>query len=102
MGTLTRAFNRGDRREFAEDAEKVFPIEVRSAFPASSPRTLQLQALLSAVFLLLNLSSLAQSTHTTVRHHKVEDQDPVAALLTEAESNIEKENYAAAEAPLKK
>ena len=43
----------------------------------------------------------AQSTHTTVRHHKVEE-DPAAALLNEAESDIAKQDYAGAEPLLKK
>ena len=45
----------------------------------------------------------AQSSGQTVRHHKVVDQDsPVPAELTQAETAIEKHDYAAAEPLLKK
>jgi tetratricopeptide (TPR) repeat protein len=43
----------------------------------------------------------AQSTTKTVRHHKVEEQDPIAAKIYEAEQDIDKQDYAAAEALLK-
>src|SRR5215475_12123754 len=46
--------------------------------------------------------SAAQSTHTTVRHHKVEDQDPAISWLNEAETDIAKQDFAAAEPLLKK
>src|SRR4030095_7808166 len=48
------------------------------------------------------IPALPQTTHTTVRHHRVEDQDPAAAWLTEAEADIEKQDYAGAEPLLKK
>jgi tetratricopeptide (TPR) repeat protein len=44
----------------------------------------------------------AQQTGRTVRHVHVEDQDPSAALLTEAETDIDKQDYSAAESLLKK
>jgi tetratricopeptide (TPR) repeat protein len=47
-------------------------------------------------------AATAQSTGKTVRHHKVEEQDPAAALLAEAESDLDKQDYAGAEALLKK
>jgi tetratricopeptide (TPR) repeat protein len=46
--------------------------------------------------------AVAQTTGKTVRHHKVEEQDPAAAMLTEAENDLEKQDYASAEALLKK
>jgi len=57
----------------------------------------------SACAILLGISSsLAQSPTGTVRHHRVEEKDPAAALLSEAEDDIEKQNYVAAEPLLKK
>jgi tetratricopeptide (TPR) repeat protein len=44
----------------------------------------------------------AQTTGKTVRRHKVEEQDPAAAMLTEAESDLDKQDYASAEALLRK
>ena len=41
------------------------------------------------------------SQHTTIRRHKVEEQDPVAAKLAAAEAAIGKQDYAAAEPLLK-
>jgi len=46
--------------------------------------------------------AVAQSAGKTVRHHKVEEQDPAAAMLAEAESDLDKQDYAKAEALLKK
>lgn len=46
--------------------------------------------------------AVAQTTGKTVRHHKVEDQDPAAATLAEAESDLDKQDYANAETLLKK
>ena len=62
---------------------------------------------LKAVFFLFTWLTLgpvtfAQSAKGTVRHHTVEEQDPSAALLTEAESEINKQDYVHAEALLKK
>jgi tetratricopeptide (TPR) repeat protein len=47
------------------------------------------------------LATTAQSSGKTVRHHKVEEQDPVASKVNEAEQDISKQDYAAAEALLK-
>lgn len=47
-------------------------------------------------------AAVAQSTGKTVRHHKVEEQDPAADELAEAEKDIEKRDYANAEMLLKK
>jgi hypothetical protein len=41
--------------------------------------------------------AIAQSTGKTVRHHKVEEQDPAAASLAEAETDIDKHDYASAD-----
>src|SRR5579872_7535588 len=46
--------------------------------------------------------AVAQTTGKTVRHHKVEEQDPAAAMLAEAESDLDKQDYASAEPLLKK
>jgi tetratricopeptide (TPR) repeat protein len=55
------------------------------------------------VFLFVPIPSVvAQSTGKTVRHHKVEEQDPAADQLAQAESDIEKRDYANAELLLKK
>lgn len=43
----------------------------------------------------------AQTSHPTVRHHRVEDTDPTAAKLTQAEDAIAKQDYATAEPLLK-
>ncbi len=49
------------------------------------------------------VSSLqAQSPTGTVRHHRGEQQDPATAFLTQAEADIDKGDYAAAEPLLKK
>ncbi len=48
------------------------------------------------------LESSAQQTGQTVRRHRTEEQDPVAALLNEAETDIAKQDYASAEPLLKK
>ena len=42
-----------------------------------------------------------QSVQPTVRHHKVEEQDPLAAKLSAAEESLAKQDYAAAEPLLK-
>ena len=110
MGIISakKAFNRRDRREGAESAGK-HGIQgtnsiglLFSAFSASSLRSLRLKAFAVLLITAAVPLSAAQSTHTTVRHHKVEDQDPTAALLNEAEADIGKEDYAAAEPLLKK
>jgi tetratricopeptide (TPR) repeat protein len=55
-----------------------------------------------ALFFGLISTAIAQNTGKTVRHHRVEDQDPSAAALAEAENNIDKHDYASAEPLLKK
>jgi Flp pilus assembly protein TadD len=60
------------------------------------------RAFISFAFLFTLSCAVAQTTGKTVRHHKVEDQDPAAAMLAEAESDIDKQDYANAEALLKK
>ena len=94
------AFNSRERRGCAEIAEKCFGSF--SAPSARSLRFLRLKAFGIPLCCFLIASSVAQSSHTTVRHHKVEEQDPAAALLTQAEANIEKQDYVAAEPLLKK
>jgi Tfp pilus assembly protein PilF len=65
---------------------------------AAAPRVV-----LSLVLLLLVSCpfAIAQSSGKTIRHHKVEDQDPVASKINEAEQDISKQDYAAAETLLK-
>jgi tetratricopeptide (TPR) repeat protein len=55
-----------------------------------------------AFVVVFSSAAIAQSTGKTVRHHKVEEQDPAAALLAEAESDLDKQDYSSAEALLKK
>jgi tetratricopeptide (TPR) repeat protein len=43
----------------------------------------------------------AQTSGKTIRHHRVEEQNPDAAKLTEAENHISKQDYATAESLLK-
>jgi tetratricopeptide (TPR) repeat protein len=51
----------------------------------------------------LSGTALGQNTHTTVRHHKVAEENPsFPPELTQAESAIEKHDYASAEPLLKK
>jgi tetratricopeptide (TPR) repeat protein len=49
------------------------------------------------VTVLVVATAAGQSTGTTVRHYKVPDSPTVAPELTQAENDIEKQNYAAAE-----
>jgi tetratricopeptide (TPR) repeat protein len=68
-------------------------------------RSLRLKALglfIVTCFSLSNSAVVAQSSHGTVRHHKIEEQDPATTLLTQAEADIEKQDYASAEPLLKK
>jgi len=52
---------------------------------------------------LLSGAAFAQTTHQTVRHHKVAEQNPAfPPELTQAESAIEKHDYASAELLLRK
>src|SRR5438093_2196465 len=101
LGASAKAFNRRGRDD-AEFAEKSLGPKYFSAISADPLRSLRLKALIVILDVLLAAISGAQSTHTTVRHHKVEDQDPAAAWLNEAEADIEKQDYAAAEPLLKK
>jgi len=68
--------------------------------------------LLSSILVIACTSGIGQSVaqsapasskpqHMTVRHHKVEDEDPALAKLTQAEDAIAKNDYAAAEPLLK-
>jgi tetratricopeptide (TPR) repeat protein len=43
----------------------------------------------------------AQSPTGTIRHHRIEETDPAAALLNQAEASIEKQDYSAAEPQLR-
>jgi tetratricopeptide (TPR) repeat protein len=59
--------------------------------------------MLGELFLLMPALCFAQSTGKTVRHHKVaEAESPTSPELTQAESAIEKKDYATAEPLLKK
>ncbi len=102
LGASAKAFNRRGRRGVAEIAEKCLRPKIFSANSVSPLRPLRLKAFIVILGILLEAASGAQSTHTTVRHHKVEDQDPAAAWLTEAEADIEKQDFAGAEPLLKK
>jgi len=55
-----------------------------------------------ALFFALVPAAIAQNSGKIVRHHKVQEQDPAADQLAEAESDIEKRDYANAELLLKK
>ena len=55
-----------------------------------------------ALLFALMPATVAQNSGKTVRHHKVQEQDPAADQLAEAESDIEKRDYANAELLLKK
>ena len=70
---------------------------VGQAFRAAE-RVLRLGVLAICVPL---LHSAGAQSHSTVRHHKVQEQDPVTAKLNQAEAAIEKKDYASAEALLK-
>jgi tetratricopeptide (TPR) repeat protein len=49
----------------------------------------------------VSIAACAQTSHETVRHHRVEETDPAAAKLAEAETHIDKQDYASAEPLLK-
>jgi tetratricopeptide (TPR) repeat protein len=103
LGASTKAFNRRGRRGLAEIAEKCLGPKIFYANSASSLRPLRLKAFAILLTALISaIPALPQATHTTVRHHKVEDQDPAAAWLTQAEADIERQDYAGAEPALKK
>src|SRR5215831_19526574 len=99
---VSRAFNRKGRKVCAKNAKKTSQARPFLANFAKPLRTLRLRGLGVLLMIAAVPISAAQSTHTTVRHHKVEDQDPAAAFLNEAESDIGKQNYSAAEPLLKK
>src|SRR5581483_9569874 len=50
----------------------------------------------------LSCEAFGQSSGKTVRHHTVMEQDPNAAILTEAESDIARDDFVAAKPLLKK
>jgi tetratricopeptide (TPR) repeat protein len=100
---LIQAANQTERRVGTEVVAQTLENQICSANRARTLRPLRLMLLAVLLASLLSLGpALAQTDHTTVRHHKVEEQDPAAARLTEAEAAIEKQNYAAAEPLLKK
>jgi tetratricopeptide (TPR) repeat protein len=69
----------------------------------SNPAGLTRTFIFSFAFALaLSSAARAQTTSKTVRHHKIAEQDPAAAMLAEAESDLDKQDYANAEALLKK
>ena len=70
----------------------------------SAERRVGIVVLVAACAALVPLSTLAQQTGTTVRHHRVEEptDDPVAAQLDQAEAAMQKQNYDAAEVILMK
>src|SRR5215813_10271738 len=111
MGTAEtkQALNRREHREVAESVEKSNALQTGPLAPVVSARspktrpTLRLNAF--GVVLITTAAAMlstAQSTHETVRHHRVEENDPAAALLNEAEADIAKQDYSAAELLLKK
>ena len=54
------------------------------------------------LFAIVAPTTEAQETHRVVRHHRVEEQDPAAVDLANAETAIDKHDYATAESLLKK
>src|ERR1051326_335295 len=100
-----RAFVPTERNGDAVRPEGRFLEIFFSALSAGSLRSLRLRFFLVFLISWVALSvgsSFSQSAKGTVRHHTVEEQDPSAALLTEAELAISKQDYAQAEALLKK
>ena len=96
----SRAFNRRGREDGAKAAKKTWyglPFFLKLCDPLCP---LWLFAL--AIFGAALVSAEAQSTKATVRHHRVEETDASAALLSEAEADIDKQDYAGAEPLLKK
>jgi tetratricopeptide (TPR) repeat protein len=91
LGATGKALNRKGRKGCANVAKKT-----RNGFP--------FKAVVIALGILASVAPTApaQSTTTSVRHHSVEKQDPSASLLTEAEADIDKQDYAGAEPLLKK
>src|SRR5437667_3621914 len=70
--------------------------------PALRERLARRLVLACLLVLTISNEAPAQSTGKTVRHHRVEEQDPAAAGLAEAEAEIDKHDYASAESLLKK
>lgn len=65
------------------------------------PRPARVIGLAIAVFAGgISIAACAQD-HVTVRHHQVEETDPAAAKLADAETDIDKQDYASAEPLLK-
>jgi tetratricopeptide (TPR) repeat protein len=76
---------------------KALPFQIPSLIGTTRGSFISLTA-----FCILAISIVsAQSTTKTVRHHRIEEQDPIAVKINEAEQNIDKQDYAAAEALLK-
>src|SRR5689334_20058634 len=96
---LAKTFNRGVG---GQRAERALSLRLSSAASVNSLRSLRLKVVAVLLASLASLDGALAQDHTTVRHHKVENQDPAAAWLTEAESDIEKQDYATAEPLLKK
>ncbi|HUK47768.1 MAG TPA: tetratricopeptide repeat protein [Terriglobales bacterium] len=66
-------------------------------------RALSVVSIFAAAFLIaIATASFAQETGRTVRHIHVQEQDPTADLLTQAETDIDKQDYSSAESLLKK
>ena len=86
-----RTFKHLCHKGLAQAAKKDF---YRLPFPAG--------ILLLVILITAQVSAAPQSSKPTVRHHRVEDPDPSVALLTEAEADIDKQNYSGAESLLKK
>lgn len=68
----------------------------------SNPVGLTKAFIFSFAFLFILSCAAAQTTGRTVRHRKISEQDPGAAMLAEAESDLDKQDYANAETLLKK
>lgn len=76
-----------------------------SVLQKAGPPPLKWRSIPPRIVFVLALSLIAaqaQSPSGTVRHHRVEESDPAAGLLNQAEAEIEKQDYASAEPPLKK
>jgi len=75
-------------------------VGIRKTNAALTAAVLTSAALLSAL-LLATVGLHAQASRPTIRHHRVEETDPIAAKLTQAEDAIAKQDYAYAEPLLK-
>jgi len=75
-------------------------VGIRKTNAALTAAVLTSAALLSAL-LLATVGLHAQASRPTIRHHRVEETDPIAAKLTQAEDAIAKQDYASAEPLLK-